>query len=74
MSFFGVAICNYNNFWISLLCLPFDSLSDLLVQSVTWMTWNSDDYRDAGGGGGTRPNTLMVLELMLPQIMVRFSH
>ena len=24
----------------------------LLVQSVTWMTWNSDDYRDAGGGWG----------------------
>ena len=58
------------HFKISLLCLAFDSLSDLLVQSVTWMTWNSDDYRDEG----RRPNTLMVPELMLPQIMVRFSH
>ena len=28
--------------------LLFDSLSGLLVQSVTWVTWNSDDYRNAG--------------------------
>ena len=28
--------------------LLFDSLSGLLVQSVTWVTWNSDDYRNVG--------------------------